>query len=233
MNHRINMADWCRPLLKVVNNLMSTTLLCFSVTHRLLWAGDIYSHERDLFSSSELEWSGVAGFFICSLSPVGCFAHFPVSSGKLNIIYKVFETTWCADGPQSNKALLLGRHCLINGFISLQANQHSVESISELRSSNCWAGGAKEPDTSHLMSRHPRPRLRATAVLQKVCQGSKSMKLRCQECRRMMAPSRLRGSSISGSVGGSYGSIILLQLHHFMQQSCHIHPCSLHWNISF
>lgn len=66
VNHWINMADRCRPLFNVVNNLMSTILLRVSVTRRLLWAGDVYFHEHDLFSSSELERSGVAGFFISS-----------------------------------------------------------------------------------------------------------------------------------------------------------------------
>lgn len=60
--------------------------------------------------------------------------------------------------------------------------------------------GRKQPDTSNLMGRHPWPRLRATAALQKVCQGSKSIQIRCQECWQMMAPRVGWGALLSQEV---------------------------------
>lgn len=159
VNHWVNIADRCRPLLNVVNNLMSTTLLRFSGMHRLLWAGDVYF--RDLFSSSEPEWSGVAGFLISSsvLFPlwVGlCIFQSPLES-SLSFIKSSRQ-----HGVQMVHNVIKSR-CLedtISWFISLQANQHSIEYFFVLHKSRDHLTvvqvGQKEPDTRGLVSEQPR-----------------------------------------------------------------------------
>lgn len=155
---------------------MSTTLLQCNASLTLSWrplfpsAGSVF-----LITAWVISCCRMFHLFFWSFSPEGCSVHFPVPSGKLIIrkhggqmVHKVLKSRCLEDAHSSGLYELTSKATVLDIV--------AVDPV-----------GRMEPDTSSLVSRHPWPCLHATAVLQKVCEGSKGIGARCEECWQMMA----------------------------------------------